>query len=175
MKESKFKGRIERCEIESLVNPLKDREPTDKWRQELKALFKHLHFSLDQLYTLASSTPKGNDLNHRYTTTTMQNILQRYRRDGTFTDTSRRAINDHLDLLIKYFAKPDEIKVSAQPTKTESWAEMGNRLAQEAAKEEARKASMKTAKKVRLTKIHIHRMSNDGSWSRMWEVRKQSD
>ena len=36
MKDSKFKGTLSRCEVESLVNPLRDREPTRQWLQELK-------------------------------------------------------------------------------------------------------------------------------------------
>lgn len=168
MKESKFKGRIERCEIESLVNPLKDREPTDKWRQELKALFKHLHFGLDQLQSLASASNKTNRLNNKYTSTTLQNIFQRYRRDKVYTETSRQAVNDHLDLLINYFVKPEAEmpKVEAElastveaPAKEESWADLANKLRDELVKqEEITKSIQKPSHKVKLRKVHIYRV-----------------
>lgn len=172
MKESKFKGRIQRCEIESLVNPFKDKEPNDKWREDLKKLFKHLRFSLDQMYSLAANSPKCNAYGRRYTATNMANILQQYRRDKVYTDLGRQTINDHLDLLIDYFAKPEEEKVCAKPNATmelhkESWAEMGNRLAQEAAEREAglfckkndvrvSEAEPSSCVKVKPTKVNIH-------------------
>lgn len=172
MKESKFKGRIQRCEIESLVNPFKDKEPNDKWRGDLKKLFKHLHFSLDQMYSLAANSTKCNTLGRRYTVTNMANVLQSYRREQTYTELSRQTINDHLDFVIDYFAKPEENEVCATPAPTvephkESWAEMGNRLAQEAAEREAgllcekndvrvSEAEPSSCVKVKPTKVNIH-------------------
>ena len=172
MKESKFKGRIQKCEIESLVNPFKDKEPNDKWREDLKKLFKHLHFSLEQMYSLAANSTKCNAYGRRYTATNMANVLQQYRRDKTYTELGKQTIYDHLDLLIDYFTKPEttnvvaESPVVAQPHK-ESWAEMGNRLAQEAAEREAgllcKNNSVSTLEaeptpcvKVKPTKVNIH-------------------
>lgn len=172
MKESKFKGRLQRCEIESLVNPFKDREPNDKWREDLKKLFKHLHFSLEQMYSLAASSTKCNAYGRRYTATNMANVLQQYRRDKTYTELGKQTINDHLDLLIDYFTEPEKPKVAAEPPivaqpHKESWAEMGNRLAQEAAEREAgllcEKNDVRVSEvepsscvKVKPTKVNIH-------------------
>ena len=67
IKESKFKGSLSRCEVESLVNPLRDREPTKQWLRELKEVLEHFDVQQQKMCQLTADSNKCNTLGRRYT------------------------------------------------------------------------------------------------------------
>lgn len=109
IKDSKFKGTLSRCEVESLVKPLRDKEPTPAWRKQFKEVLKHYDVSLTSLSRLAAISNKVNLLGRRYGELSLQGLLANYN-DGHngWTKNGFRTINDHLDILVDYLSKPEE-------------------------------------------------------------------
>lgn len=111
MKESKFKGTLSRCEVESLVNPLRDKEPTKQWLRELKEILKHFDVEKQKMCQLAADSNKCNLLGHRYSVRCFQQIIDNFiseKGSRTWTSNAQKTVNDHLDILVDYLSKPEE-------------------------------------------------------------------
>lgn len=109
MKESMYKGQLNRCEVESVVAPLRDKEPTPAWRKQFKDVLKHYDVLLKSLTHLTAFSNKVNLLGRRYGEYSLRSLLSHYN-DGhnDWTKNGFRTINDHLDVLVDYLSKPEE-------------------------------------------------------------------
>jgi uncharacterized protein (DUF433 family) len=109
MKESMYKGKLDRREVESVVAPLRDKEPTPAWRKQFKDVLKHYGVTLKTLMRLTAASNKVNQLGRRYGEYALQALLAHYN-DGhnDWTKNGFRTINDHLDILVDYLSKPEE-------------------------------------------------------------------
>lgn len=110
IKESKFKGSLNRCEVESLVNPLRDKEPTKQWLRELKEVLKHFDVEKQKMCQLAADSNKCNLLGHRYSRRCFQQIIDNFlseKGSRTWTANAQKTVNDHLDILVDYLSKPE--------------------------------------------------------------------
>lgn len=109
MKESKYKGQLNRCEVESIIAPLRDKEPTPAWREQFRDVLKHYDVMLKTLMHLTATSNKVNMLGRRYGEYSLQGLLAHYN-DGhnDWTKNGFRTINDHLDVLVDYLSKPEE-------------------------------------------------------------------
>lgn len=109
MKDSKYKGQLYRCEVESIIAPLRDKEPTPAWRNQFKEMLKHYGVTLKSLTHLTAISNKVNLLGRRYGEQSLQALLAHYN-DGhnDWTKNGFRTINDHLDVLVDYLSKPEE-------------------------------------------------------------------
>lgn len=109
MKESKYKGQLDRCEVESVIAPLRDKEPTPAWRSQFKEVLKHYDVTLKTLMHLAVISNKVNLLGRRYGEQSLQALLAHYNeKHNDWTKNGSRTINDHLDVLVDYLSKPEE-------------------------------------------------------------------
>ena len=109
MKDSKYKGQLDRCEVESVIAPLRDKEPTPAWRKKFKETLKHYGMTLKSIMHLTATSNKVNLLGRRYGEQSLQALLAHYN-DGhnDWTKNGFRTINDHLDVLVDYLSKPEE-------------------------------------------------------------------
>lgn len=109
MKDSKYKGQLNRCEVESVIAPLRDKEPTPAWRKQFNDMLKHYDVMLKTLMHLTATSNKVNMLGRRYGEYSLQGLLAHYN-DGhnDWTKNGFRTINDHLDVLVDYLSKPEE-------------------------------------------------------------------
>lgn len=111
MKESKYKGQLNRCEVESIISPLRDKEPTPAWRKQLKDVLKHYGVTLKTVMHLTAISNKVNLLGRRYGEQSLQALLAHYNeKHNDWTKNGSRTINDHLDVLVDYLSKPEENK-----------------------------------------------------------------
>lgn len=109
MKVSKYKGKLDRCEVESVVAPLRDKEPTPAWRKQFKSTLKHYGVSFVTLSELAANSNKVNLLGRRYGKQSLQSLLGHYNEGrNDWTKNGFRTINDYLDVLVDYLSKPEE-------------------------------------------------------------------
>lgn len=102
---------LARCEVSSLVDKLRDREPTPAWVGELNATLKHFKMNQGFLAELVIASGRKNLLGRAYTHATLQNMIAGYRLDHSFTKNAQKTINDHLDILVDYLSKPDDAPV----------------------------------------------------------------
>lgn len=111
MKDSKYKGQLNRCEVESVIASLRDKEPTPAWRKRFKETLKHYGVTFKSLTHLTAASNKVNTLGRRYGEHSLQALLAHYN-DGhnDWTKNGFRTINDHLDVLVDYLSKPEENK-----------------------------------------------------------------
>lgn len=117
MKESMYKGKLDRCEVESVVAPLRDKEPTPAWRKEFKDALKHYDVSLRSLQHLTAISNKVNLLGRRYGEKSLQALLAHYKdKDNDGTKNGSKTINDHLDVLVDYLSKPVDLFEAAAET-----------------------------------------------------------
>lgn len=117
MKESIFKGALSRCEVESVVAPLRDKEPTPAWRKQFKDILKHYDVPLKSLQHLTAISNKVNLLGRRYGEKSLQALLAHYKdKDNDWTKNGFRTINDHLDVLVDYLSKPIDLFDAAAET-----------------------------------------------------------
>ena len=110
MKDSKFKGTLSRCEVESLVNPLRDREPTKQWLRELKEVLLHFDVQKQKMCQLTADSNKCNEFGRRYSDRCFSQIIDNFlsgRGSRTWTTNAQKTINDHLDILVDYLSKPE--------------------------------------------------------------------
>ena len=104
-----YKHSLARVEVESLVKPLYDKEPTPAWMEQFKATLKHFRMSMGVLGKLASEAGKANNLGHRYTNYSLYNALKHYEdKVCDWTENAQKTVNDHLDILIEYLCRPDD-------------------------------------------------------------------
>lgn len=111
MKDSKFKGTLSRCEAESLVNPLRDREPTKQWLRELKEVLGHFDVQKQKMCQLTADSNKCNEFGRRYSSRCFSQIIDNFlsgRGSRTWTTNAQKTVNDHLDILVDYLSKPEE-------------------------------------------------------------------
>lgn len=109
MKESKYKGQLNRCEVESVIAPLRDKEPTPAWRKQFKDVLKHYGVTFKTLMCLTAASNKVNQLGRRYGEYALQALLAHYNEGhNDWTKNGSRTINDHLDVLVDYLSKPEE-------------------------------------------------------------------
>lgn len=154
-----YKHNLARVEVESLVAPLRDKEPTSAWVKQFNECLRQFneclrHFKMSQatLSKLASESGRKNMLGRPYTISTLNNMLMHYQSEHSWTKNAQKSINDHLDILVDYLSKPEEepktllqrLEESGrkpvhpktnridedEPHPGESWADYGNRLAQ---------------------------------------------
>lgn len=193
MKDSKYKGQLDRCEVELAIAPLRDKEPTPTWRKQFREMLRYYGVTLRSLMHLTATSNKVNMLGRRYGEQSLQALLAHYN-DGhnDWTKNGFRTINDHLDILVDYLSKPEEepktllqrLEESGrkpvhpkanhidadEPHPGESWADYGNRLAQQV--DDAKKTIAESGAKlyeniitlvskkpvkVKLTRVHIIR------------------
>lgn len=118
MKESKFKGTLSRCKVESLVNPLRDKEPTKAWLQELKEVLSYFDVQKQKLCQLTADSNKCNAFGRRYSDRCFSQIIDNFisgRGSRTWTANAQKTVNDHLDVLVDYLSKPvDSFEASAE-------------------------------------------------------------
>lgn len=110
-KESKYAHSLDRCEVESVVNPLKDKEPTPAWYEKLTQVLKHYDISFRQLSLLAETSKRSNLVGNPYTVLTLKNTINNFKwHKGaqTWTKNAQYTVNDHLDILIDYLSKPEK-------------------------------------------------------------------
>ena len=108
-KESKYAHSLDRCEVESVVNPLKDKEPTPAWYEKLTQVLKHYDISFRQLSLLAEASKRSNLVGNPYTVLTLKNTINNFKWNKgtrTWTKNAQYTVNDHLDILIDYLSKP---------------------------------------------------------------------
>lgn len=119
IKDSKFKGTLSRCEVESLVNPLRDREPTKQWMQELKEVLLHFDVQKQKMCQLTADSNKCNEFGRRYSNRCFSQIIDNFlsgRGSRTWTANAQKTVNDHLDILVDYLSKPDDAFEAAAET-----------------------------------------------------------
>lgn len=116
MKESIYKEKLDRCEVESVVAPLRDKEPTPAWRKQFKDTLKHYDVSLKSLQHLTAISNKVNLLGRRYGEKSLPALLTHYKdKDNGWTKNGSKTINDHLDVLVDYLSKPvDPFEAAAE-------------------------------------------------------------
>lgn len=118
IKESKFKGALSRCEVESIVNPLRDKEPTKQWLQELKEVLGHFDVQKHKMCQLTADSNKCNLLGHRYSSRCFPQIIDNFisgKGSRTWTANAQKTVNDHLDILVDYLSKPiDPFEAAAE-------------------------------------------------------------
>lgn len=118
IKDSKFKGTLSRCEVESLVNPLRDREPTKQWMQELKEVLLHFDVQKQKMCQLTADSNKCNEFGRRYSNRCFSQIIDNFlsgRGSRTWTANAQKTVNDHLDILVDYLSKPiDAFEAAAE-------------------------------------------------------------
>lgn len=111
IKESKFKGTLSRCEVESIVNPLRDREPTKQWLRELKEVLLHFDVQKQKMCQLTADSKKCNEFGRRYSSRCFSQIIDNFlsgRGSRTWTTNAQKTVNDHLDVLVDYLSKSEE-------------------------------------------------------------------
>ena len=111
IKESKFKGTLSRCEVESIVNPLRDREPTKQWLRELREVLGHFDVQKQKMCQLTADSNKCNEFGRRYSSRCFSQIIDNFlggRGSRTWTTNAQKTVNDHLDILVDYLSKPEE-------------------------------------------------------------------
>lgn len=111
IKDSKFKGTLSRCEVESIVNPLRDREPTKQWLRELKEVLLHFDVQKQKMCQLTADSNKCNEFGRRYSSRCFSQIIDNFlsgRGSRTWTTNAQKTVNDHLDILVDYLSKPEE-------------------------------------------------------------------
>lgn len=118
IKDSKFKGTLSRCEVESLVNPLRDREPTKQWLRELKEVLLHFDVQKQKMCQLTADSNKCNMFGRRYSSRCFSQIIDNFirsRGSRTWTANAQKTVNDHLDILVDYLSKPiDPFEAAAE-------------------------------------------------------------
>lgn len=116
MKDSKYKGQLDRCEVESIIAPLRDKEPTPAWRKQFKDVLKHYDVSFKSLVYLTAISNKVNLLGRRYSERSLEGLLANYNnKHNDWTKNGFRTINDHLDVLVDYLSKPiDPFEAAAE-------------------------------------------------------------
>lgn len=115
MKESKYKGQLNRCEVESIIAPLRDKEPTPAWRKQFKDVMKHYGVTLNTLMHLTATSNKVNLLGRRYGEYALQALLAHYNEGrNDWTKNGSRTINDHLNVLVDYLSKPEENELETE-------------------------------------------------------------
>jgi hypothetical protein len=108
MKESKFKNKLSAIEVHSVIDKLKDKEPTPAWIKQLKDVLKHYDVLMIKLGELAANSNKRNCLGRKYGRTSLNNIITHYSgKLNGFTENGQKTINDHLDVLAEYLINPD--------------------------------------------------------------------
>lgn len=187
-----YKHNLARVEVESIVKPLYDKEPTSAWVKQFNECLRHFKMSQAMLSKLASESGRKNMLGRPYTISTLNNTIMHYQSEHSWTKNAQKAINDHLDILVDYLSKPEEepktllqrLEESGrkpvhpkanridtdEPSPEESWADYGNRLAQQV--DDAKRTIAESATKmfenvvtlvskkplkVKLKKVHIIR------------------
>jgi hypothetical protein len=111
MKESKYKGQIARCEVESMVAPLRDKEPSPAWKKQFKAVLAHYDVPSTLLSKLAVARGSSNVLGHKYSKYTLNNMINNFimRKGATsWTKNAQAVVNDHLDILVDYLSQKDD-------------------------------------------------------------------
>ena len=111
IKESKFKGALSRCEVESIVNPLRDKEPTKQWLQELKEVLGRFDVQKHKMCQLTADSNKCNLLGHRYSSRCFPQIINNFisgKGSRMWTANAQKTVNDHLDILVDYLSKPTD-------------------------------------------------------------------
>lgn len=119
IKESKFKGALSRCEVESIVNPLRDKEPTKQWLQELNEVLGHFDVQKHKMCQLTADSNKCNLLGHRYSSRCFPQIIDNFisgKGSRTWTANAQKTVNDHLDVLVDYLSKPIDLFEAAAET-----------------------------------------------------------
>lgn len=117
MKESMHKGKLDRCEVESVVAPLRDKEPTPAWRKQFKSTLKHYGVSFGTLSELTANSNKVNLLGRRYGKQSLQSLLAHYNEGrNDWTKNGFKTINDYLDVLVDYLSKPIDLFEAAAET-----------------------------------------------------------
>lgn len=117
MKESIYKGKLDRCEVESVVAPLRDKEPTPAWMKHFKDSLKHYDVTLKSLQHLTAISNKLNLLGRRYGEQSLQSLLAHYKdKRNDWTKNGFKTINDHLDVLVDYLSKPNDLFEAAAET-----------------------------------------------------------
>lgn len=111
MTDSKFKGTLSRCEVESIVDPLRDREPTKRWLRELREVLGHFDVQKQKMCQLTADSNKCNEFGRRYSSRCFSQIIDNFlsgRGSRTWTTNAQKTVNDHLDILVDYLSKPEE-------------------------------------------------------------------
>lgn len=104
-----YKGKLARVEVESLVNPLRDKEPTPVWRKHFRDVLRHFKMTKETLQILTTNSDKRNQLGRHYTKNTLDNIIQHYQdKTNGWTPNAQKTVNDHLDVLVDYLSRPDD-------------------------------------------------------------------
>lgn len=132
-KESKYAHSLDRCEVESVVNPLKDKEPTPAWYEKLMQVLKHYDISFRQLCVMAADGKRCNLIGNPYGILSLRNAINNFVwRKGaqTWTKNAQYTVNDHLDILIDYLSKPENnAEPSAmEPLQGETWEQYVERV-----------------------------------------------
>ena len=157
MKESKYKGQLDRCEVESIIAPLRDKEPTPAWRKQFRDVLKHYGVTLKTLMHLAVISNKVNLLGRRYGEQSLQALLAHYNeKHNDWTKNGSRTINDHLDVLVDYLSKPEDNEPETECDHVPIFIE---RL--EKAIDETRETNKVRVKRVRKNKKHKKHKSNN--------------
>ena len=119
MKESKFKNKLSATEVHSVIDKLKDKEPTPAWIREFKCVLDHYCVTIRKLGQLASESNKVNVIGRRYGPTALSNIINHYTgKINGFTKNGQKTINDHLDVLAEYLIDPDSNLPEEHPIPT---------------------------------------------------------
>ena len=119
MKESKFKNKLSAEEVHSVIDKLKDKEPTPAWIREFKYVLDHYCVTIRKLGQLASESNKVNVIGRRYGPTALSNIINHYTgKINGFTKNGQKTINDHLDILAEYLINTDSNLPEEHPIPT---------------------------------------------------------
>lgn len=119
MKESRFKNKLSAIEVHSVIDKLKDKEPTPAWMREFKYVLDHYCVTIRKLGQLASESNKVNVIGRRYGPTALSNIINHYTgKFNGFTKNGQKTINDHLDILAEYLINPDSVLPEEHPIPT---------------------------------------------------------
>lgn len=119
MRESKFKNKLSAIEVHSVIDKLKDKEPTPAWMRQLKDVLMHYGILMGDLGELAANSNKRNAMGRKYGRTSLANILSHYAcKTNGFTKNGQKTINDHLDILAEYLINPDSSLPEEHPILT---------------------------------------------------------
>ena len=154
MRESKFKNKLSAIEVHSVIDKLKDKEPTPAWIKQLKDVLKHYDVLMIKLGELAANSNKRNCLGRKYGRTSLNNIITHYSgKLNGFTKNGQKTINDHLDVLAEYLINPDSNLPEEHPIPT-----LRERLEKERAEGKWERVSEAMANKA---KDHANEVANE--------------
>jgi hypothetical protein len=157
MKESKFKNKLSAIEVHSVIDKLKDKEPTPAWIKQLKDVLKHYDVLMIKLGELAANSNKRNGLGRKYGRSSLANIISHYAtKCHGFTKNGQKTINDHLDVLAEYLINPDSNFPEEHPIPT-----LRERLEKERAEGKWERVSEAMANKAKETKDRANKVANE--------------